>query len=122
MNFLELFAMDIFTTKPVEEISKREFKSIIRGKEIIISPHAFNHLSERQRKVFKVEELMSMLKREIPRKIYLQLNGRYAAYYRKSDGYRKLILEITDKVAIVTFIDTLELPRVHLKNGKAKAS
>tara|TARA_Y100000310_G_scaffold311401_1_gene357632 strand:+ start:680 stop:1006 length:327 start_codon:yes stop_codon:yes gene_type:complete len=104
--------MDINTTRPIKEIDKIEFKNILANKEKHVSFHAFDHLSERQRKVFKEEELISMLLRETPRKIYLQHNGRYAVYYRKSDGYRKLILEISDKkITIVTFINVLEIPR-----------
>lgn len=50
-----------------------------------------------------------------PRKIYLQENGRYAAYYRKSDGYRKLIIELRDdKTIVVTFVDTNEIPKYKL--------
>ena len=50
-------------------------------------------------------------------KIHLQNNGRYATYHRKSDGYRKLILEVEDdKVIIVSFIDTPEIPRIRFKN------
>lgn len=53
-----------------------------------------------------------MIAKENPRKIYLQMNGRYAAYYRKSDGYRKLIIEIrNDKTIVVTFIDLKEIQR-----------
>ena len=58
-----------------------------------------------------------MIDKESPRKIYLQKNGRYAIYYRKSDGYRKLIIALgVDKLTIVTFMDLPELPRVKIKN------
>ncbi len=56
-----------------------------------------------------------MVERENPRKVYLQENARYAAYYRKSDGYRKLIIEIRDdKTIVVTFIDMNEIPNYKL--------
>lgn len=109
--------MDIYTTRPIEEIDFVSFKDKISNKKICISPHAMDHLSEKQRKVFKEEELILMIERETPRKIYLQHNGRYALYYRKSDGYRKLILEIEmNKVTVVTFADPLEIPKIDLKN------
>src|SRR3989344_7683130 len=102
--------MGIYSTKPVKEISKEEFKRLIRGKEIGVSPHAIWHLSNQQRKVFNVEELISMVERENPRRVYLQENERYAAYYRKSDGYRKLIIEMRDdKTIVVTFVDINEI-------------
>ena len=107
--------MGIYSTKPVKEIRKEEFKRLIKGKKIIISPHAIWHLSNRQRKVFNVDELIGMLKKENPRKVYLQENGRYATYYRKSDGYRKLIIEIrNDKTIVVTFADMNEIPKYKL--------
>lgn len=68
-----------------------------------------------QRKVFKEDELIQKAQRETPRKAYLQANGRYSAYYRKDNGYRKLIFDIEDKKAvIVTFMDVDELPKVDL--------
>ena len=109
--------MDIYTTKPIEEIDKLRFKRILSGKGVVISSHAFDHLSEKQRKIFKEQELVDILTKETPRRVYLQENGRYTTYHRKSDGYRKLILEIKDnKIVIVSFMDTLEIPRIRLEN------
>ncbi len=107
--------MGIYSTKPVKEISKEEFKTLLKGKNVVVSPHAIWHLSNRQRKVFNIEELIGMVKRENPRKVYLQENERYTAYYRKSDGYRKLIIEIRDdKTIVVTFVDMSEIPKYKL--------
>ncbi len=107
--------MHIFTTKPIEEISVKEFQYLIKGKKIIVHPHALKHLSNGQRKVFNVGELVYMIERESPRKVYLQENERYAAYYRKSDGYRKLIIEISnDKTIVITFVDVNEIPKYKL--------
>jgi hypothetical protein len=107
--------MGIYSTRPIKEIDREEFKSLIKGKKVIISPHAIWHLSNQQRKVFNVEELVSMIEKENPRKVHLQENGRYAAYYRKSDGYRKLIFEIKkDKTIVVTFVDMTEIPKYKL--------
>lgn len=104
-----------YTTRPIEEIDKSRYKQIIANKDIKISSHALDHLSEKQRKVFKEEELLHMLEKEVPRKAYLQKNGRYAVYFRRTDGYRKLVVEVEDnKLTIVTFIDTLEIPKVRL--------
>lgn len=107
--------MGIYSTKPVKEIGKEEFKHLIKGKKVVVSPHAIWHLSNRQRKVFNVEEFIGIVERENPRKVYLQENERYAAYYRKSDGYRKLIIEIRDdKTIVVTFVDMSEIPKYKL--------
>jgi len=107
--------MGIYTTKPIKEISAKDFRYLIKGKKVVVSPHALQHLSNKQRKVFNIEELVSMVERENPRKVYLQENERYAAYYRKSDGYRKLIIEIRDdKTIVVTFVDINEIQKYKL--------
>jgi len=55
------------------------------------------------------------MRRENPRKIYLQENGRYALYYRKADGYRKIIIELENKKAvIVSFMDPPEIPKIKI--------
>ena len=104
--------MRMYTTKPVKELTAIEYKDILKDKDIIISPHALWHLSMKQRKVFNEEELLNTLNRENPRKAYLQENGRYAAYYRKKDGFRKIIIEVNGKIIIVSFMDMLELPKL----------
>ncbi len=107
--------MSNYTTKPVKELNKTEFKIIIKDKEIVISPHAYDHLSSKQRKIFKDEEIFNMIRKENPRKIYLQVNGRYSAYYRKKDGYRKLIISIeNNNVIVVSFMDPPEIPKIRL--------
>lgn len=104
--------MGLYTTKPIREVSKEEFQNLIKDKEVVVSPHAIWHLSNHQRKVFNIEELKLMIERESPRKVYLQENKRYATYYRKSDGYRKLIIEIRDdKTIVVTLVDISEIPK-----------
>ena len=108
--------MDIFTTKPVREIEATALRLALLNKEIKVSPHALDHLSQKQRKVFKEEDILHMTQREEPRKVYVQRNGRYACYYRKSDGYRKLIIEIGKTVTIITFMDISELPRVRFEH------
>jgi len=88
---------------------------LVKMKKVVVSPHAIWHLSNRQRKVFNEEELISLVERENPRKVYLQENERYSAYYRKSDGYRKLIIETRDdKTIVVTFVDMSEIPKYKL--------
>ena len=107
--------MGIYTTKPVEEVNTEDFQYLTKSKQITVSPHALWHLSNQQRKIFNVEELIQIVKRETPRKVYLQENGRYAAYYHKSDGYRKLIIEKKDdKAMVVTFVDLNEIPKYKL--------
>lgn len=104
--------MGIYTTRHIREINDLELKELLKSKRILISPHAFDHLSMMQRKLFKENELINTIQRESPRKAYLQENRRYALYYRKREGYLKLILEIEkNKVVIVSFMNTLEISR-----------
>ena len=103
--------MDICTTNPVKEIPKEKIIEIVEDI-IIVSSHAIDHLSLMQRKVFKEGDLIHMIEKEQPRKAYIQENGRYALYYRRSDGYRKLIISIENKIlVIVTFMDSKEIPK-----------
>ena len=108
--------MNLYTTQPIEEINNKRFKTIIKYKEIIISTHAHDHLSDRQRKVFKEEELLQTLKKETPRKLFLQKNGRYAVYYRKTKYFQKLIVGIEKyKLTIITFMDVVEIPKIRMR-------
>lgn len=110
--------MDMYTTRPVKELKLKEFKDLLKGKEISISSHALDHLSNKQRKLFKSEDMILMVKRDNPRKVYLQLNGRYAAYYRRKNDFQKLIMDILpDKGVIITFMNIANIPKVIIKNG-----
>jgi len=98
------------SSKPVRVVDKKTFKSY-QTRQIEVHPHALNHLGKGQRKVFKEKELLEMLE-ERPRKVFEQENKRYAAFYRRTDGYRKLILSVeSTKTVIVTFMDVQEIPR-----------
>lgn len=107
--------MGIDTYKAIKELTPSEFKDLIRDKNVALTQHTLDHLSNAQRKVFKIEELMHMIDKERPRKAYEQFNGYYAAYYRRDKGYRKLIFDIQEKeLIIVSFIDTVDLPKINL--------
>ena len=103
------------TTKIIKEVSLEEFKEIIlKYKDnIVINPHALDHLSDAQRKVFKEQRLIDALLRENPRGVGLQRNGRYAAFYRRKWGFLRIILEIKyPKLEITTFINTETMPNL----------
>ncbi len=104
--------MSIYTTRPVKELNLIELKELLRSKQTILSIHSLDHLSSGQRKLFKEEDLINTVEKETPRKAYLQENKRYACYYRKSEGYLKIILDI-DKtsITIVSFMNVPEIPR-----------
>jgi len=47
------FFMNIYSTKPAEEVDIKIFKEVLINREIFVSTHALDHLSKGQRKVFK---------------------------------------------------------------------
>lgn len=107
------------TTKIIEEITKERFKILISKyiNSIKISSHAFDHLNESQRKIFKEEDLIKVVKKENPYSIGLQRNGRYAVFYRRKNGYFRIILQVKEaRIEVVTFINTDNIP--HMKRLK----
>ena len=110
------------TTKIIKKVSLEDFKDIISKykSNIILNPHALDHLSDAQRKVFKEQDLLDTLFKENPRGVGLQLNGRYAVFYRRNWGFLRVILEIKyTKLEIITFINTETMPNLkRFQNGK----
>ena len=103
------------TTKIIESISIQRFKDILSKykSNIKVGPHAFDHLSDAQRKLFKDEDLIRILTRENPRGIGLQRNGRYAAFFRRKEGFLRIIFEVKkDRLEIITFINTDYIPNL----------
>ena len=103
------------TTKIIKEIDLNEFNQIIsqHKEDIFLNPHALEHLSDAQRKVFKEQELINSLLKENPRGVGLQRNGRHAVFYRRNFGFLKIILEIKEpKLEIITFINTEAMPNL----------
>ena len=103
------------TTKLIEEISKARFVAILNKykKKIVASPHALDHLSDAQRKVYKESDLINTLTKESPRGIGLQRNGRYAAFFRRKQGFIRIIFEIKHpKLEIITFTNPENMPNL----------
>ena len=103
------------TTKIIESVSVHRFKQIISKykPKIKVSLHAFDHLSDAQRKVFKEGDLINSLTRENPRGIGLQRNGRYAVFFRRKEGFLRIICEVKkDRLEIITFINTEYMPNL----------
>jgi|GEM_PF-1619648 len=108
------------TTRIKEEVSITEFNKIvaIHRSNITVSRHALDHLSSAQRNIFTEEDLKRKILRDNPNFVGLQMNGRYAAFYRREDNYLKLILELKGlKLEIITFINVENLPNVRTENG-----
>ncbi|MCH8003013.1 MAG: hypothetical protein IH934_00140 [Nanoarchaeota archaeon] len=109
------------TTKIIESVSIQRFKDILSKykSKIKVGPHALDHLSDSQRKVFKEEDLINILLRETPRGIGLQRNGRYAVFFRRKEGFLRIIFEVKkDRLVIITFINTDYMPNLKLLGDK----
>ena len=107
--------MPVDTTKPLKELSAEEITFLCYNKYIEFSDHALAYIETGERKVFITQDIISLLEKQKPSKAYLQQNGRYGIYYRLREGYRKLVLEIQEqKVIIVTYMDTDEIPKIRL--------
>ncbi|MBI2147796.1 hypothetical protein HYU19_04975 [Candidatus Woesearchaeota archaeon] len=109
------------TTRIINEISIDEFITKLSGykKGVVISRHALDRLADTQRNLFKEEELRKILLNETPHKVGIQKNGRYASFYRRKEGYLRIIFSFKEtRIEIITFINTNYLPSFErLKNG-----
>lgn len=84
------------------------YEAIIRRYEnrIRCGDEALFRLNEGQRKLFKCEDLITALRKEQPRAVGLQANGRYAAFFRRKEGFMRIIFEVDTRfhrLEIVTF-------------------
>jgi hypothetical protein len=107
--------MSVNSTKPIKELSSNDWNVLIEGKEIIVGAHAMDHLSTCCRKTYEPNEITTLIQRVTPRRAFLQLNGRYCAYFRLKNSFRKIIISIEQsKAVIISFMDVPELPRLEL--------
>lgn len=101
------------TTKLIREISKEDFEELVEESDIFISTHALDHLSQSQRNAFKTGDLTRTIQQEIPKGIGLQRNGRYAAFYKRKEGFLKIIVESKNtNLEIITFMICETMPNL----------
>jgi len=101
------------STRIIEKLTYDILKDKMCGLDIVVGAHAFDLLSESQRKLFKDEELIRTLKREKPILAGLQKNGYYSTYFRRKNGYLKIIFNIKPtKIEIVTFMYPPNIPSI----------
>ncbi len=74
------------------------------SEKIDITPHAFFRLSQKQRKLYKEEDLLNTIHSVMPIEVSIQKDGRYAVIYPFENKLLKVLLEIyPNKIYIVTF-------------------
>lgn len=101
----------------VRSISLEAYNALIRRYEgrMKCGQEALFRLSEGQRKLFKCENLITTLKKESPRGVGLQANGRYSAFFRRNEGFMRIIFEIDtrlNRLEIITFTWEETMPRL----------
>jgi len=104
------------TTHITKWIHQGQFKRYIskHREQIYFKPHALHHLDYAQRGIWAKETLIRILIHERPFMVGIQKNGRYAIFYKRKQGFLKVILERKGfYFAITTFIRTRNLPRIH---------
>lgn len=96
----------------IEYIDYRALMTAYRDR-IHVSGHALARFSEKQRNVYKDENLATILTQESPRLVGIQENGRHAAFFRRSEGYLRIVFVVyEDMIEIVTVCINNELPRI----------
>ena len=103
------------TTKIETTLSRADFRELLLQYKatLFVTPHAFNHLNYAQRKLFKEKELKNIILKENPRGIGIQRNGRYAVFYKRKNGFIKIICEIKrQRFEIITFINIERMPNL----------
>ncbi|MBS3147395.1 hypothetical protein J4219_00760 [Candidatus Woesearchaeota archaeon] len=101
------------SAKIIDSLDIAIFKQIIEDykSKLSVSAHALDHLSIAQRKILNEDSLKKIVLSEEPRGIGIQKNGRYAVYYRRTDGFLKIILEKKEqRLEVITFINADSMP------------
>lgn len=97
----------MYGNKIEKRIEVEAFLSIIAKYEtsqINCTEHTFFRLNEKQRKIYSSDELIRIVKKEIPVFAGIQYNGNYAIIYKRKDKNMKIILGVENrKINIVTF-------------------
>jgi len=96
------------STRIVEHVPNEVWKKTLAkysDDRIIAVSHALFRLSEKQRKVFKEENLKKILLEATPVFVGVQRNGRYAVFFEGNDKYyMRIVCELNVRnIEIVTF-------------------
>lgn len=101
------------STRIIKEVEHADYCEIIEKYNVTISSHAYFRFSDAQRKVYKDEYLKNILKEERPVFVGIQQNGRYAVFFRRKEGYLRIMFNKHPKyIEIITFYITDNLPRI----------
>lgn len=102
-----------------EKISSEEFMELVayyNDNDIYSTNHTFFNLDQKERKLFKHEMLIHIIKEKIPLFVGIQNNHLHTVFfdYSKNEAVR-MVLEISpEKIEIVTFyiVEKITIPRM----------
>jgi len=100
------------------KIPVNDFIALIRKyspESIEDSGHAFKRLSQRQRELFKIEDVRKILLKNHPFLVGIQENDNHAVFYKYQGKNLRMIIKLeSQKVKIVSFYNILEwqIPKI----------
>lgn len=104
------------STRIVKKIDHSDFKQIVEKYKnfVIVNQHAFFRIDEGQRKVYKEESLIDILENESPALIGIQENGCHSSFYKRKEGYLRIVFKINHpkNIEIITFYIVDNLPKI----------
>ena len=103
------------TTGIIKALDPVSFQYFLRKSrnQIFISPHVLDHLIFFQRGINNIEILLSMLLQEVPKGVGLQQNGKYSLFYRRKEGFIRIVLSINNNgVRVDTFLWSDTMPNM----------
>ncbi len=119
LRFKRIYFMVVHGHRIKEKTEIKDFLDLVKQydeKQIECSNHTFFRLSEKQRKVFKCEDIKRYILHEIPVFTGLQNNSNHAVfyYYGRNDIIRTILDIAPDKIEVVTFyiINKDQIPKI----------
>lgn len=97
------------STRIVKEVEYADYYGFIENCAVTINRHAYFRFNDVQRKVYKDE----YLKDERPVLVGIQQNGLCAAFFRRKEGYLRIMFNKHLKsIEVITFYITDTLPKI----------
>ncbi len=112
---IEVVFLFMGTTEIVKKIDAVRFHNFLRkfSDNICFSSHVLDHLLLFQRDLNSIDKVMAMILREIPRGVGLQQNKRIALFFRRKEGFIRVIIFVHGQsIRIETFYWSASMPNL----------
>lgn len=103
------------TTRIIRRLDSRRFHDFLKesADKITFDSHVLDHLILFQRGLHSIEALLALILREIPSGVGLQQNGRIALFYRRKEGFIRVIIFLSNNcIRIETFFWSCSMPNM----------